>query len=187
MTNSIKFMKNYFILFFFFLLSNSGFSQSYIGNITKQVNFREGPGSDYEIIKSLKPGAQIFISSLDTDDDFYNIVDIESDIEGYVHKSYVKVGKIVSRSSGGMFNPEGDSEVYKSEISVFNNTIKKLTLKLNSETYYFSPKETKKISLEPGECDFRASAPGVIPNIGTEHLDGNRRYSWQFYISTRRR
>lgn len=180
-------MKKKIISLLFILFSISGFSQSYLGNITKQVNFREGPGSDYKIIKSLKPGAQIFISSLDTDDDFYNIVDIESDIEGYVHKSYVKIGKLISRSSGGIFIPEGDSEVYESEISVFNNTTKTLTLKLNSEIYFFSPKETKKISLEPGECDFRASAPGVIPNIGTEHLDGNRRYSWQFYISTRRR
>jgi uncharacterized protein YgiM (DUF1202 family) len=180
-------MKKVFSLFFFFLLSISGFSQSYLGNISKQVNLREGPGSDFEIIKSLKPGTQIFISSLATDDDFYNIVDIESDIEGYVHKSYVKVGKIVSRSSGGMFNPEGESEQYKPEISIYNNTRKTLTLKLNSEIYYFSPKETKKISLEPGECDFRASAPGVIPNIGSEYLDGNRRYSWQFYISTRKK
>ena len=180
-------MKKVFILFFFFLLSISGFSQSYLGNITKQVNFREGPGSDYEIIKSLKPGAQIFISSLDTDDDFYNIVDIESDLEGYVHKSYVKVGKIVSRSTGGVFSPDGESSEYNPEISIFNNTNKRLSLKLNSEIYYFSPKESKTIKLEPGKCDFRASAPGVQPNIGTEYLDGNRRYSWQFFISTRRR
>lgn len=89
-------MKKNIILLLFILFSFSGFSQSYLGNITKQVNFREGPGSDYEIIKSLKPGSQIFISSLDTDDDFFNIVDIESDIEGYVHKSYVKIGKLIS-------------------------------------------------------------------------------------------
>ena len=70
--NFFLFWEFFSFIFFFFLLSISGFSQSYLGNITKQVNFREGPGSDYEIIKSLKPGSQIFISSLDTDDDFYN-------------------------------------------------------------------------------------------------------------------
>ena len=64
-------------LFFFLLLYNLGFSQSYLGTITKQVNFRQGPSSDYEIISSLKPGTQVFISSTETEDDFYNIIDIK--------------------------------------------------------------------------------------------------------------
>ena len=63
-------MKHFQILFFI-LFTGTIFSQSYLGFITKQVNFRAGPGSDYEIISSLKPGTQIFISSLEADDDFY--------------------------------------------------------------------------------------------------------------------
>lgn len=70
-------------------MSNGLLSQSYLGTITKQVNFREGPGSDYEIISSLKPGTEIFISSLETDNDFYNVIDIKSNKEGYVHRSFV--------------------------------------------------------------------------------------------------
>lgn len=168
-------------------MSNGLLSQSYLGTITKQVNFREGPGSDYEIISSLKPGTEIFISSLETDNDFYNVIDIKSNKEGYVHKSFVKVGKLVSRSTESVFTPDGETSTYESEIRIYNNTSRTLTLKMNADLYYFSPQETKNISIVPGEYDFRASAPGVIPYIGTERLKSNQRYSWQFYIVTSRR
>jgi uncharacterized protein YraI len=66
-------MKKSLILFFIFL-ATSLYSQSYLGTITKQVNFREGPGSEYSIIRSLKIGMQIFITSLETENDYYNII-----------------------------------------------------------------------------------------------------------------
>lgn len=179
-------MKKATILLFFFVIT-SLHSQSYLGTISKEVNLREGPSSDYGIIRSLKAGTQIFISSLETENDFYSIINIATNEEGYVHKSFVRVGKLVARSSESVFTPDGDSSSYDSEVKIFNNTSKKLTLKMNSELFYFSPYETKNISISPGEYDFRASAPGVIPYIGTERLKSNQAYSWQFYISTRRR
>ncbi len=139
------------IMFFLvFLMSNGLLSQSYLGTITKQVNFREGPGSDYSIISSLKPGTQIFIASLETDDDFYNVIAIKSNKEGYVHKNYVKVGRIVSRSTESVFTPDGETSTYESEIRIYNNTSRTLTLKMNADLYYFSPQETKNISIVPG-------------------------------------
>jgi uncharacterized protein YgiM (DUF1202 family) len=50
------------------------FSQSYVGTITKQVNFREGASTDNSIISSLKPNTQVFIISLETENDYYNII-----------------------------------------------------------------------------------------------------------------
>lgn len=173
------------LLLFLILISNVIYSQSYLGTITKQVNLREGSNSNDNIISSLKPKTQIFIISLDTDNNYYNVIDIASDREGYVHKSYVKVGKVVNKSNESVFSPTGQSSNYESEVKIFNNTRKTLTLKMNTELYYFSPYETKNISLNPGEYDFRASAPGVVPYIGTENLYSNQGYSWQFYIVSR--
>ncbi|PIF63660.1 SH3 domain-containing protein [Flavobacterium sp. 11] len=178
-------MKKKVLLLFLILISNVIYSQSYLGTITKQVNFRAGSSSSDKIISSLKPQTQIFIISLETDNDYYNIIDINTDKEGYVHKSYVKVGKIVNKSNESVFSPIGQSSNYESEVKIFNNTRKTLTLKMNTELYYFSAYETKNISLNPGEYDFRASAPGVIPYIGTENLNSNQGYSWQFYIVSR--
>lgn len=179
-------MKKVF-LFIFLALGIQVFSQSYLGTVTKNVNFRSGPSSDYEIIHSLKPGTQIFIVSLETEGDFYNIIDIETDKEGYVHKSYVKVGKLVTKSDGGFISASGNSSTNDSEANIFNNTSITMTLKLNTEVYRFSPQETKNIILIPGDYDFRASAPGVTPKVGTKNFENNRMYTWQFYIVTSRR
>lgn len=180
-------MKKFFFLILFLLTASIGFSQSYLGWVTKQVNFREGPGTDYGVISSLKPGTQIFIVSLETENDFYNIIDIATDKEGYIHKSFVKLGDIVEKNERGMFTPSGKTSTYNPEIEIFNNTSLTLTLKLNSETYTFSPKQKKTITLSPGTYNYRASAPGVIPNIGTEYMESNMGYTWQFYIVTERR
>ena len=177
-------MKKNLLTFLFFLISSLIYSQSYLGTITKQVNFREGPSSDDTIISSLKSNSQIFIISLETENDYYNVIDIATDREGYVHKSYVKIGKMVNKSDQSVFTPDGESSDYNSEVKIFNNTSKTLTLKMNTELFHFAPYETKNIKLTPGEYDFRASAPGVIPYIGTERLNSSQAYSWQFYITT---
>jgi hypothetical protein len=162
----------------------TSFGQSFLGTITKQVNFREGPGTDNNVISSLKAGTQIFIVSLDTENDFYDIIDIRTNKEGYVHKSFIKIGKQIKENEPGLFAPSGETASYNPEVEIFNNTSLTLTLKLNDETYSFSPKEKKAITLSPGATRYRASAPGVIPNIGTEYLKSNEGYTWQFYIVT---
>ena len=88
--------------------------------------------------------------------------------------------EIVSKSTESVFTPDGQSSDYNPEVKIYNNTSKTLTLKMNTELFYFSPHETKNISLYLGEYDFRASAPGVIPYIGTDNLTGNQSYSLQF-------
>ncbi|RTY99950.1 SH3 domain-containing protein [Flavobacterium sp. RSP49] len=178
-------MKKKALLLFLILISNSIFCQSYLGMITKQVNFREGSSTDESIISSLKPYTQIFIISLGAENDYYNVIDIATDREGYVHKSYVKVGEVVNKSNGSFISASGNSARYDAEATIFNNTTITLTLKLNVEVYRFSPKETKNTILTPGDYDFRASAPGVMPNVGVKNFENNRTYTWQFYIVSR--
>jgi len=180
-------MKKSILLSILLFLAVLGFSQSYLGWITSKVNFREQPSTDASILSLLKSGTQIFIVSIETDDDFYNIIDIKTNVEGYVNKKFVKIGKLVKENEQGIFTPNGQSTSYNPEIEIFNNTSIVLTLKLNSENYSFSPREKRTITVSPGTISYRASAPGVIPNFGTETIDGNQGYTWQFYIVTRRR
>jgi hypothetical protein len=180
-------MKKILFLFFFILISNEIQCQSYLGTITKQVNFREGSSSENTIISSLKPKTQIFIISLETENDYYNVIDIATDREGYVHKSFVNVGKLIEKGNGSFISASGNSANNNSEAKIFNNTSITMTLKLNETVYKFSPQETKNITMIPGEYNFRASAPGIIPKIGKKDFENNRIYTWQFYIVTRRR
>jgi hypothetical protein len=180
-------MKKIILLSFLLFTYVTGYSQSYLGRVTKQVNFREGAGTDYPVISSLKAGTQIFIVSLETENDFYNIIDIANDKEGYIHKTFVKIGKEIEKNEEGMFTPKGETTDYNPEIEIYNNTKLTLTLKLNSEIYSFTPQQKKTITILPGTCNYRASAPNVIPNFGTENIQSNHDYTWQFYIVTERR
>jgi len=183
-------MKPIKIVFIFllalFITSNLD-AQSYLGRVIKQVNFREGAGVEFPVISSLKVGSQIFIISLETENDFYNIIDIATDKEGYIHKSFVKIGQEIEKNEQGMFTPNGQSTNFNPEIEIYNNTKLTLTLKLNSEIYYFSPQQKRTITMLPGTCNYRASAPNVIPNFGSEFIQSNQGYTSQFYITTERR
>lgn len=169
------------ILFFFSLV---GYSQSYLGWTNKQVNFRSGPGTEYEIISSLNPGSQIFIVSMETENDFYNVIDIATDKEGYLHKSFVKFGEEVEVNNEGIFSVAGKSNSINPQLEIYNNTSITMTLKLNNNKYTFAPKQRKTITTAAGKCYYRASAPGVIPNVGTENIESNVLYNWEFYIVT---
>lgn len=170
-----------------FLISLIAFSQSYLGIATTQVNLRQGPGVDYEVITTLKQGRQLFIISTETENGFYNVIDLATDKEGYVNKRYVKLDEEIEENESGMFTPSGKTSTYNPEIEIYNNTSLILTLKLNSETYIFSPKQKRTLTLSPGTYNYRASAPGVIPYIGNEYMESNMGYTWQFYIVTQRR
>ena len=175
-----------FLLFLIAILFTglTSFSQSYLGTITKQAYFREGPGNDYKIIDSLMPDTQIFIISLKAENDFYNIIDIQTNKEGYVHRSFVKRDELIKENDKGVFSSSGKTTSYNPVVEIFNNTSLTLTLKLNSETHSFSPNEKRTLTIEPGLINYRASAPGVIPNFGTQKLQNNQGYTWQFYIIT---
>jgi hypothetical protein len=175
-----------FLIIFGILLWNSLGAQSYLGTTTKNVNFRSGPGTDYDIIKTLTRGANIFIIDAVEENDFYQAIDIASNQYGYIHKDYFNFGKYVDKKEGGLFTPNGSTRSEIPEVEVFNNTNLELTLRLNSVTYVLDPKQTRKIPLRPGSCDYIASAPGVIPSIGVERLESNNSYKWQFYIVTNR-
>jgi hypothetical protein len=162
------------------------YSQSYLGTISKQVNLREGPGTEYKVISSLKPNTQIFIVSLETEDDFYNVIHIATNKSGYVHKNYVTVEKELTQSEGG-FTPSGSSGQENPEAEIFNNTSHTMTLRLNSETHTFKPKEKKTLTLSATTYSFIASSPGIIPNYGSKAFESNTRYTWEFYIVTRYR
>ena len=158
---------------------------SYLGYVNKQVNFRQGPGTDYKIIKSLIPGTQLFINSLNTSNNYYSVIDIYSNMEGYVHKSYVNVGEKVEKNDGGLFVPTEKTNTSLSKIEVYNNTSLTLTLKMGNMTYSFFPQQKKEINVNPGNYNYRVSAPGVIPYIGKEIINSGYNYSWSFRIVTR--
>ncbi len=177
------------LLFFCLLCLNMGNqlkAQAYLGNTTKQVNLREGPGTAYPVLRSLVGGTQLFIVSTETVDGFYEVIDIMTNTEGYVHSSFVRLGQRVELNEEGVFTPAGRSTTQNPELQIYNNTKLPLTLKMNEVTYQFSPQERRTLTVSSGSYNYRASAPGVIPDIGLEFLERQTIYTWEFYIITQR-
>jgi hypothetical protein len=170
------------------LLLGSGqlMAQSYIGSVTGTVNFRSAPETSSQVFSSLVPGTPLFIVSTELRNGYYEVVNIETNQEGYVHHKYVEIGEEVAANTEGIFTPVLTGAGNNPTLKILNNTNLTLTLKMNEQLYSFAPKESKEVTLNPGSYRYRASAPGVIPDHGIETLKRNYEYDWQFFIETRR-
>lgn len=167
------------------VIGHSAIAQSYLGQTTKQVNLREGPGTEYQILRSLPQGNQLFVVIDEVENDFYPVVDIGSNVEGYVHRSFVKLIRILEENREGVFTPTGRTSSNLAELEIYNRTELILTLKMDEQTYTFSPHERTTLKVQPRRYSYRASAPGVLPDFGSETIDSGTAYSWEFYIVTR--
>ncbi len=181
-------MKKYILsLILFWSLVTFSNAQSYLGYVTKQVNFRTESNTSCKIISSLPRGTALFVISKDKINGFYQVLNIETNEEGFVHSNFVQLDKILPKNENGIFTPIGKTSSKKPIIKIHNNTNLTLTLKLNNDLYTFSPQERKTLTLSAGSYSYRASAPGVLPDYGTENMQSNYEYEWSFYVSTYRK
>jgi len=161
-------------------------AQSYLGFVTKQVNFRTEANTNCTVISTLQRGTALFIISKEKINGFYQVLNIETNEEGFVHTNFVQLDKVLPKNEDGIFTPIGKTNSTKPIIKIHNNTSLSLTLKLNNELYAFSAQERKTLTLSSGSYKYRASAPGVLPDYGTENMQSNYEYEWSFYVSTSR-
>ena len=158
-------------------------NQSYLAYVNQVVNFRKGPGTEFNIVKALQAGTQIFVISTIDKNGYYNVIDLETNIEGYVYKSYVDLDRVIEISEDDLFVESGKSSSSSiSEVEVYNNTDKILSVFIGGNSYFFSAQEKRKINIEPGEYDYRVTAPGVLPYLAKAKIVSGINYSWQFYI-----
>lgn len=160
--------------------------EKYIAYTTKEVNMRKGPSLQSDVDIVLPQGAVLFVDKTQEENEFYRVLHIDSDREGYVSKKYINFQKKVTKSKGDMFVPTKQSgySYTQPSVKIYNNTKLDMTLNLNGTNYKFKPNEKRTISLKAQSYDFRVSAPGVIPLVGTKTLKYGYDYDWEFYIKT---
>lgn len=159
-------------------------AQAYLGQTTKAVNLRSGPGVEHRALRSIPSGSSLFVASKVMQNGYYTVVDIDSNMEGYVDAASVRLVQPLQANQEGVFTPTGRTASHLCELEIYNRTEKTLTLKLDTDTYSFQPYQRTKLSVTPRTYSYRASAPGVLPDFGTEKLSGGTSYSWEFYIVT---
>ena len=159
--------------------------KSYIGYIEKKVNFRSSPSTKSKVYSILSPGATVFINNLNKINGYFSVIEIETNIEGYIHSDYVNIGEEIKLNREKIFTATEKSNNYNPTVNIYNNTNKKMSLKLNNTVYKFSPKEKRDITIQPGTINYRASASNVIPAIGEQDFESYQNYEWEFFIVTK--
>ena len=60
------------------------------------MNFRSAPSVESIVYSALCPGAPLFVVSTEKSNGYYYyVIDIESNVEGYVHSNYVTLGELI--------------------------------------------------------------------------------------------
>ena len=158
--------------------------KSYIGIVNKEIDLLSGPGSGFEIIKNLIPGNQLFIISDKPINDYYNVIDIVSNEEGYVHKSSIELANEVEINEvNDLFKFAGKSEsLTSSRIEAINSSEKPMTLMFGGSTWLFAPKGKWFINVSPGNYKIIVSSPNVIPYIEKVEIESGKNYKREYVI-----
>ena len=168
----------------YFLTSFVVTYKSYIGIVNKEIDLLSGPGPGFEIIKNLIPGNQLFIISDKPINDYYNVIDIVSNEEGYVHKSSIELANEVEINEvNDLFKFAGKSEsLTSSRIEAINSSEKPMTLIFGGSTWLFAPKGKWFINVSPGNYKIIVSSPNVIPYIEKVEIESGKNYKREYVI-----
>ena len=117
-----------------------------------------------------------------TVNDYYNVIDVITNEEGYVNKDYVELGKeIVVKEDTGNFKVTGVSDNPElSKVNIFNNTKVKASIKMGASNYLFSPYEKRDLNIPPGEYKIIVSSPNVIPFIEKVEFESGKNYMREY-------
>lgn len=157
----------------------------YVAQVTTDVNLRAGRGTDYDIITTIPKGSNVFLTSVDYDFKFRNVLFIADNLFGYISSSYLINFRKVNVDESGNLQIEGQSYKETSDIVIENQSDRYATISVGKWTTTFAPHETKTLTdLRPGRYKVMASSKGVIPYISYDTVRGGYKYSWYFYIKT---
>lgn len=159
----------------------------YLAQTKTEINLRSGPGTNYKILDKIPQGGFVVLTSGDSHQAFRKVIFIDKNIIGYVSRDYLTNFKKIEVDERGNLQVEGRNNKQNADVKIKNNTNKNITIVIGSQVYIFSPYETRTLNdLTPKRYKIMASAPGVIPYVGFDTVQGGYEYSWTFYIRTGR-
>jgi len=159
--------------------------KSYLGTINDEINLMLGPSEEFEIIKSLAVGTEVFIISNKTINNYYHVIDISSNKEGYVDMKYINLGSevVINEIDEQFFTAIGKSDsLIISTLDILNNSDKKMILKMAGSTWVFVPYGKWKIKISPGVYKIIASGGETKPYVGKVEILSGLNYQREFVL-----
>ena len=127
--------------------------KSYLGTINNEINLMLGPSIEFEVIKSLALGTEVFIISDKTINNHYHVIDMSTNTEGYVDMKYINLGEelVINDIDDEFLNASGKSEsLTMSRLDVLNNSDTTMLLKTAGSKWLFVPYGKWRINIAPG-------------------------------------
>jgi hypothetical protein len=115
---------------------------------------------------------------------FYNVVDINTSIEGWIDKRFVSIKLTHKPNSTPVFEEEKVDANVDPTLVITNQTNKILSLRLGGNLYTIPANAEKRIMVSAGTYKFYGSVPNAIPKVGEKYFPKGVIYYWRFFTVT---
>jgi len=157
--------------------------KTYSGKINDKTYLYSGPSNSFETLLILNPESPVLILSDKDINNYYNVIDIESNIEGYVFLNNVDFIEEQKVEKNNVFDVIGNTtDIRFCEIEIYNSHNTLFILKLDTESFSFEAGETRTITIKPGSYRVFATSKGVRPYIGEINLERGKKYYRRYYV-----
>jgi hypothetical protein len=173
-----RFLSHFFIVISVCILSPIQ-AQLRIASANTGLNFRQGPGVEYNIIQTIGTSNLLVVLPREPQNDFVEVFDVETSSRGYVSQNHIQITDTLMFGKQNYFEKSGEAATGDIEIELINGTIHTLFVWINKISYDIAPREKKTLILDDEEVIYFSSTPGLFPVFGKEFLQRGNTYIWK--------
>lgn len=152
------------------------------GHSAKEINFRNGPGLQHEIIHSIDQSNLLVILPGEEKNGFVEAFDVETSTLGYVYRSLIQVTDSLDLNQQKIFAERDSGSEGDVEIVLVNRIQHPLFVWINDQSYQVLPNQKITLVLSDTAITYFASTPGAFPIYGKEVLEKGISYRWQYSL-----
>ena len=172
-------------IFFIFIASGllictSSNAQLRLGNVNGEINFREGPGSNFKVLHTIDKSNLIVVLPVEVRNGYIEAFDIETSSRGYVYESLIRITDTLKFRKQNFFEKTAETSTSSVEIELITSTSHSLYVWINRFSYDLMPYEKKVLIMDNEDIVYFSSAPGLFPVFGKEVLQKGNTYVWKF-------
>jgi hypothetical protein len=143
---------------------------------------RDGASSAARVLLEARQGTVLALMSRETSGGFYRVIDIASAKQGFVRAEEVEVRFTAQPRAASPFQAQRVDDTSPPAVTVSNDADLTMTLTLDAQVFTIAPRSEQKIVVRTGRLSYVATAPGVLPAIGTQQFERGHVYTWRFWI-----
>jgi uncharacterized protein YgiM (DUF1202 family) len=151
-----------------------------------QANIREEPTLSSRVLLRVKRGEVLAIVEREPEGTWFQVIHIDSATEGWMDQSVIVKRFTRKARAAPTLQAEKTGTFEDPEIRVINDAYLDLNLRVGVTLYVVPTKQQRTLTLSPGNHKFYGYAPGVSPAFGEKTFEVGHRYTWTFWIETRR-